>query len=176
MYSVCLFCKLPILPSFTSHQTNYFILLFKLSTYIITGKPFTGTNSSILENSIQLVNILNHQDDDKPKFCAYKEFAASCIEEALGNSNPNKQDFFIVFRLFDQTYQNIHIQTAGHEDVDMFDEDQSSNNKNIDYAAVENENKRNRKRFGLDDEEDDNEDNINIRQTYNSVDLGHTYL
>ena len=120
------------------------------------------------------MNILNHQEDDKPKFCAYKEFAASCIEEALGNSNPNKQDFFIVFRLFDQTYQNIHIQTAGHEDVDMFD--QSNNKENIDYAAVENENKRNRKRFGLDDEEDDNEDNINIRQTYNSGDLGQTYL
>ena len=157
--------------TFTSPQTNYFILLFKLSTYVITEKPFTGPKSSILENSIQLVNILNHQDDDKPKFCAYREFAASCIEEALGNSNPNKQDFFIVFRLFDQTYQNIHIQTAGHEDVDMFD--QSNNKENIDYAAVENEKKQYRKRFGLYDEEDDNENNMN---TYNSGYFGQTYL
>ena len=110
--------------------TNYFIfyLLFKLSTYVITEKPFTGLKSSILDHSIQLVNILNHEQDDKPKFGHYKEFAQSCIEEALGVSNPDRQDFFIAFRLFDQTFQNM---CNGHGDVDMFDEEAQANKENL---------------------------------------------
>ena len=58
----------------------------------------------------------------------------------------------------------------------MGEEDQESSNKeNVDYEALENEKQRYRTRFGLEYEPDNDENNMDIRQTYNSDDFGQTY-
>ena len=58
----------------------------------------------------------------------------------------------------------------------MGEEDQESSNKgNVDYEALENEKQRYRTRLGLEYEPDNDENNMDIRQTYNSDDFGQTY-
>ena len=101
----------------------------------------------MLTNAIHLVNILNNEQPDKPKFRDYKDLAQSFIEEAFGTPNQhNKKRFFIAFRIFDQTYQNLKSQYRINEDFDsthmIVNEEEDGNQEYTEDLQVETSNSR----------------------------------